>query len=162
MEYSVDSSFPNREVEMGFFNDLLPVYAPETNNTLSPLSYLKFMEDLYAGRLNDFMERLAVLLKNLPGEDHSESTYRAVTYLVAILCNTKVIAEHHSYLGRSDLEAITGNYIYLFEFKYNKSVTEAINQIRIYAGRYKRKRTRFILLLLITMKISRNVDFNTK
>lgn len=140
--------FPNREVEMGFFTDLLPVYAPDTNNTLSPLSYLKFMEDLYTGRPNDFMERLAVLLKNLPGEDHSESTYRAVTYLVAILCNTKVIAEHHSYLGRSDLEVITGNYIYLFEFKYNKSVTEAINQIksRDYAGRYKMEARKIYLI----------------
>ena len=40
--------------------------------------------------------------------------------------------------GRSDIEVIAGRYIYVFEFKYNKSVAEAMDQIhsRDYAGRY--------------------------
>ena len=79
-----------------------------------------------------------MLLKDLPGEDHNESTYRAVTYLLTVLCGTPAIAEHHGYKGRSDIEVKAGKYIYVFEFKYNKSVREAIDQIssRDYAGRY--------------------------
>ena len=130
--------FPNYEVETGFYQNLLPVYAPETRNSESPFSYTKFKVDLHKGRPEDFMRRLASLLKDIPGEDHCESTYRAVTFLLATLCNTVTIAEHHGYKGRSDIEVFTRGYIYLFEFKYNRSVAEAMDQIhsRDYAGRF--------------------------
>lgn len=131
--------FPNREVELGFYRNLLPVYVPDVELSTSPLSLVHFKEDLYEGRPDDFMNRLKILLKNLPGEDHCESAYRAITYLLAVLCNTFAIAEHDIYKGRSDLEVFTPRYIYLFEFKYNRSVREAMSQIysRDYAGRYE-------------------------
>ncbi|MDE6027653.1 MAG: ATP-binding protein [Muribaculaceae bacterium] len=131
--------FPNREVEIGFYKYLLPIYAPETADPGTPFTFPKFKMDLYQGRPEDFMKRLASLLKDLPGEDHRESTYRAVTYLVATLCATQTIAEHHGYKGRSDIETMTSKYIYIFEFKYNGSVEEAMRQIksRDYAGRYE-------------------------
>ncbi|MDE6192491.1 MAG: ATP-binding protein [Muribaculaceae bacterium] len=130
--------FPNREVEIGFYRQLLPLYAPAVSDPFSPLGFMKFKEDLFEGRPHDFMERLGTLLKDLPGEDHRESTYRAVTYLMAVLCGTQAIAEHHGYKGRSDIEVLTTRYIYVFEFKYNKTVGEAMSQIydRDYAGRY--------------------------
>lgn len=130
--------FPNKEVEIGFYQDLLPEYAPATGNPDSPFSFPLFKIDLFDGRPEDFMERLATLMKNLPWEDHCESAYRAITYLIAVLCGSTAIAEHHGYLGRSDIEVIAGGFIYVFEFKYNKSVKEAMNQLhsRDYAGRY--------------------------
>ena len=84
------------------------------------------------------MKRLETLVKDLPVEDHKESTYRAITYLLCLLSGTEAQAERHSYKGRSDLEVLTPDYIYVFEFKYNKSVKEAMDQIhdRDYAGRY--------------------------
>ncbi len=84
------------------------------------------------------MKRLEALFKDLPGEDHKESTYRAITYLLCLLSGTEASAERHSYKGRSDMEVLTPDYVYVFEFKYNKSVTEAMKQIhsRDYAGRY--------------------------
>ncbi len=130
--------FPNYEVEIGFYRQLLPVYAPEVSDPDSPFNFTDFKIDLYEGRPQDFMKRLATLLKDLPGEDHNESAYRAVTYLLSVLCGTKSIAEHHGYKGHSDIEVATSSYIYLFEFKYNKSVKEARDQIlsRDYAGRF--------------------------
>ncbi len=130
--------FPNKEVEKGFYQQLLPLYVPEVKDPHSPFRFTHFKKDLVEGRPNDFMTRLRVLLKDLPGEDHRESTYRAITYLLCVLCGTQTLAEHHGYKGRSDLEVIAGNYIYIFEFKYNKSLKEAIEQIRDrdYAGRY--------------------------
>ncbi len=84
------------------------------------------------------MERLRSLFKSLPGEDHRESSYRAITYFFVVLCGTDASAEIHGYRGRSDVEVISGKYIYVFEFKYNKSVCEAMDQIhsRDYAGKY--------------------------
>lgn len=130
--------FPNREVEIGFYQQLLPVYVPEVRDSDSPFRFTLFKQDLFAGRINEFMQRLATLLKDLPGEDHNESTYRAITYLLAVLSGSPSIAEHHGYKGRSDIEVIAGKYIYLFEFKYNRTVEEAMKQIhsRDYAGRY--------------------------
>ncbi|MDE5813641.1 MAG: ATP-binding protein [Muribaculaceae bacterium] len=130
--------FPNREVKTGFFNNLLPLYAPATAQRGNPFDFTLFKRDLIKGHIEDFMQRLAILLKNLPGEDHCESTYRAITYLLAVLCGTDTISEHHGYKGRSDIEVVAGNYVYIFEFKYNKSVGEAMEQIysRDYAGRY--------------------------
>ena len=130
--------FPNHEVETGFYNDLLPVYAPKTEDPVSPFNFMKFRRDLYEGRPDDFMKRLVSLFKDLPGEDHCESVYRAITYLLATLCATRPIVEHHGYRGRSDIEVAVGKFVYLFEFKYNRSLHDAMNQIheRDYAGRY--------------------------
>lgn len=130
--------FPNYEVEIGFYRQLLPLYAPEVSDPDSPFNFMDFKIDLYEGRPAGFMKRLATLLKDLPGEDHRESSYRAVTYLLAVLCGTNAVAEHHGYKGRSDVEVATGRFVYLFEFKYNRSLQEAMDQIRTrdYAGRY--------------------------
>ncbi|MDE5585873.1 MAG: ATP-binding protein [Muribaculaceae bacterium] len=130
--------FPNREVEIGFYQQLLPLYVPDTSDPESPFNFLLFKKDLVDGRPDDFMKRLAILLKGLPVEDHKESSYRAITYLLAVLCGVPAVAEQHSYLGRSDIEVVTRKFIYVFEFKYNRSIAEAMEQIRArdYAGRY--------------------------
>lgn len=130
--------FPNHEVETGFYHDLLPAYAPQTDNPISPFSIENFRDDLYDGCPEDFMKRLETLFKDLPGEDHCEPVYRAMTYLLATLCATRPITEHHGYRGRSDIEVTAGRFVYIFEFKYNKSVKEAMDQIldRDYAGRF--------------------------
>ncbi len=130
--------FPNYEVEVGFAKNLLPLYAPSTKKLNSPLNLDRFQDDLYDGNPNGFMKRLETLVKDLPGEDHNESTYRALTYLLCVLSGTEAQPERHSYKGRSDLEVLTPDYVYVFEFKYNKSVEEAMEQIhsRDYAGRF--------------------------
>ncbi|MDE7350097.1 MAG: AAA family ATPase [Muribaculaceae bacterium] len=130
--------FPNQEVESGFYEELLQVFIPDTYDPFSPFSFALFQEDLMEGRPEDFMKRLATLLKNIPYDDHHESTYRAVTFLIAVLSGTPALAEHHGYKGRSDLEVFTRRFIYVFEFKYDRSVSEAMDQIheRDYAGRY--------------------------
>ena len=130
--------FPNREVETGFYEELLKVYIPDTTDPFSPFGFTLFKTDLAEGRPEDFMKRLASMLKALPYEDHNESTYRAVTFLIAVLSGTPALAEHHCYRSRSDLEVFAGRNIYIFEFKYNKSLQEAMDQIldRDYAGRH--------------------------
>ena len=140
--------FPNKEVENGFFHLLLPLYAPATDRKGSPFDFTEFRRDLAKGNIREFMERLQTMLKDLPGKDHNESTYRATTFLLATLCGTRVIAEHDGYKGLSDLEVATNRFIYLFEFKYNKSVKEAMDQIRDrdYAGRFAMDRRKLYLI----------------
>ncbi|MDE6512290.1 MAG: ATP-binding protein [Muribaculaceae bacterium] len=140
--------FPNREVERGFYEDLMGIYVPEILLPDSPFRFTHFRQDLFGGRPHDFMKRLASLLKDLPGEDHKESSYRAITYLLAVLSGSYAMAERHGYKGRSDIEVTAGRFIYVFEFKYNKSVEEAMAQIhdRDYAGRYAMERRKVYLI----------------
>ncbi len=130
--------YPNREVEIGFCENLLPLYAPETQKPGGYFNIELFKDDLYDGDPERYMKRLQTLMKDLPWEDQQESTYRAITYLISLLSGTEAQPERHSYKGRSDLEVLTHDFVYVFEFKYNKSVREAIEQIhsRDYAGRY--------------------------
>ena len=140
--------FPNREVETGFYELLLQMYIPDTSDPFSTFNFNLFKTDLAYGRPDVFMERLATLLKDLPYDDHKESTYRAVTFLIAVLSGVPALAERHSYKGRSDLEVFAGKYVYVFEFKYNRSVEEAMAQIheRDYAGRYAMDPRRLYLI----------------
>ena len=139
---------PNREVELGFYRLLLTVYDSRANQQGGPFDFARFKSDLAKGNIYDFMKRLQSMLKDLPGKDHNESTYRAVTFLLAGLCGTMPIAEHDGYKGRSDLEVATSRFIYLFEFKYNKSVKAAMDQIheRDYAGRFAMDRRKVFLI----------------
>ena len=155
--------FPNREVEIGFYQQLLKVYAPDTTDPFSPFDFTLFKTDLAEGRPKDFMERLATMLKSLPYEDHSEPTYRAITFLIAVLSGSPALAEHHSYRGRSDLEVFAGQNIYIFEFKYNKSLQEALDQLRNrdYAGRYALDQRKIYLIgaNFIEDKESRGLEY---
>ncbi|MDE6409836.1 MAG: ATP-binding protein, partial [Muribaculaceae bacterium] len=130
--------FPNREVEIGFAMNLLPLYAPATEDEDSEFSIHKFQDDLFNGDPDAFMTRLATLLKDIPYGQHSEPAYQSIVYILCLLCSLDSAIERHSYKGRSDLEVKTPDYIYIFEFKYNRSVEEAMQQIheRDYAGRY--------------------------
>ncbi|MDE5586715.1 MAG: PD-(D/E)XK nuclease domain-containing protein, partial [Muribaculaceae bacterium] len=124
--------FPNREVEKGFYQQLLPLYVPEVKDPFSAFNFALFKMDLTEGRPHDFMARMSTLLKSLPFEDNNESTIRAVTFLLTVLSGTAALPERHGYKGRSDLEVFAGRNIYIFEFKYNKynkSVEEAMDQI---------------------------------
>lgn len=130
--------FPNREVEISFAEDLLPMYIHEADDSGSPMNVHYFRRDLFSGNPDTFMQRLSTAIKDIPGEDQCEAVYRAATYLLCKLCSLQAIAEHHGYKGRSDLEVFTSRYIYVFEFKYNRNVNEAMEQIRDrdYVGRY--------------------------
>ncbi len=135
-------------MEIGFGQNLLPLYAPSTDKPDSPFNIERFKDDLYDGDPYGFMERLGALVKDLPYEDQKESTYRAITYLLCLLSGTEAVPERHSYKGRSDLEALTPDYVYIFEFKYNKSVEEAMEQIysKDYAGRYAKDHRKIYLI----------------
>ena len=130
--------FPNKEVEIGFAMNLLPLYAPPMENMDSPFSIHNFQDDLIEGDPERFMQRLETLLKNIPYGQHSEASYQSIVYILCLLCSLETTSENQNYKGSTDLEVVTPDYIYIFEFKYNKSVEKAMRQIheRDYPGRF--------------------------
>lgn len=130
--------FPNREVEIGFARNLLPLYSPASKDPDSLFGIFSFQDDLFYGRPDDFMRRLGTLLKTIPYGMHGENIYQSIAYLICTLSSMDTQPEQHSYKGRSDMEVFTPDFIYIFEFKFNRSVEEALAQIheRDYAGRH--------------------------
>ena len=77
------------------------------------------------------MERLRAFFAGMPYElnDKTERHYQVIFYIVFKLLGQYVDVEVRSARGRADAVVKTTDYIYVFEFKLNGSVDEALRQI---------------------------------
>ena len=140
--------FPNKEVEIGFSRSLLPLYLPEAADLNGEFSMFDFMQDLVGGKPESFMTRMAAMIKSVPYEKQDEALYQNAVYLLFTLIGADARLEEHSNIGRPDLTIRTKDFVYVFEFKYNRSADDAIRQIhdRDYAGRFAAgERTVFLI-----------------
>lgn len=131
--------FPNHEVEKGFATGLLPWFAPSLADYKGDFSVRQFMVDLREGNPDRFMTRMQTLLKSVPYEQHNEKFYQNLVYLLFVLLGADARVEKHTYKGRIDLIVRMEDFVYLFEFKYDRSVDTALDQIkdRDYAGMFE-------------------------
>ena len=122
--------FPNAEVEYGWLNFITPYYTP-MSETNAPFYIGKFSQELRAGDVDTFMERLRAFFADIPYElnDKTERHYQVIFYIVFKLLGQYVEAEVRSARGRADAVVKTTDYIYVFEFKLNGTVDEALAQI---------------------------------
>lgn len=123
--------FPNKEVEKGFLDFLLPYYTP-TQDTESGFVIWNFVEDVKSGRIDDFMKRLQAFLADCPYEmaKDVELHYQNVLFIVFRLAGMYTQVEYHTSEGRIDLVLQTKDYVYVMEFKLDGSAEEAMAQIR--------------------------------
>ena len=122
--------FPNREVEDGFMNFLLPYYAG-IDRTRSPFEIKQFVSDVERGDIDSFMERLQSFLADCPYElaRDIELHYQNVLFIVFRLAGLYTQVEYRTSKGRIDLVLQTGDYIYVMEFKLDGSAEDALEQI---------------------------------
>ena len=122
--------FPNREVEEGFMNFLLPFYA-NVNKTSSPFEIKKFVTDVESGDIDGFMERLQSFLADCPYElaKDIELHYQNVLFIVFRLAGLYTKVEYHTSRGRIDLVLQTDSYVYVMEFKLDGTAEQALQQI---------------------------------
>ena len=122
--------YPNREVKEAFLNFLLPYYTPPlTERTAFDIE--EFVGDVEQGRPESFMRRLSALFSGYPYDmvTDCELHYHNVIYLALMLMGFYVRAEYRTSDGRCDAVVQTDRFIYIFEFKYDKSAREALEQI---------------------------------
>ena len=122
--------FPNREIEDGFMNFLLPYYAG-IDRTRSPFEIKQFVSDVERGDIDGFMERLQSFLADCPYDlaRDIELHYQNVLFIVFRLTGLYTQVEYRTSKGRIDLVLQTGDYIYVMEFKLDGSAEEALEQI---------------------------------
>ena len=122
--------FPNEEVRYGFLNFVLPFYTP-IDSEEGNFYIGKFVQELRKGDPEAFLTRLRAFFADIPYElnNKTERHYQVVFYLVFKLLGQFAEAEVRSAKGRADAVVKTADYIYVFEFKLDGTVDEAIRQI---------------------------------
>jgi hypothetical protein len=123
--------YPNEEVKNGFLESLAPLYLCAENEP-NPLDIRKFVGDLFSGNTDGIRDRLVELFARIPYPDDEkivEQNFQNVVYITFMLLGQYVHAEVHNAKGRADCVVETSDYVYIFEFKRDKSAEEALAQI---------------------------------
>ncbi|MBR3466084.1 MAG: PD-(D/E)XK nuclease domain-containing protein, partial [Bacteroidales bacterium] len=83
------------------------------------------------GDIDSFMERMTAFLGDTPYEliRDCENHFQNVLFTVCRLMGYHTIAEYRTSRGRIDMVVKTDDYTYVFEFKFDKSAQEALQQI---------------------------------
>ena len=150
--------FPNKEVEEGFMRYLLPFYTTVKEGETA-FQLKNFVTDLRKGNPEGFLRRLQTFFYGVPYEltGGVERYYQNVLFIVCRLMGLYVQAEYHTSYGRADMILQTKDYIYIFEFKLDGSVEEALQQIESqgYARPFEMDRRKLV-------KIGVNFDSRTR
>lgn len=148
--------FPNDEVRYGFLKNLFPSYSSLRPDETG-VSIWKFVEDIRAGNVDDFMERMQAIIAGVPYDNLPkdrlklrEQNYQTAVYLIFKLMGQFVQTEIHCLKGRADCIVHTKDSIYIFEFKLMSAGTaeDAIVQIKEngYAAQFKTSGKKIILI----------------
>ena len=124
--------FPNEEVKEGFLRYLMPNYTTVMEGKAG-FQIRNFVKEVRTGQVDAFMERLKSFFSNTPF-DHVdrmlENHYQNVLFILCELCGLYTRAEYHTSQGRIDMTIETSDYVYVFEFKYEKTAEDALQQIK--------------------------------
>lgn len=148
--------FPNDEVRYSFLENLVPAYSSLRSDETG-VSIWKFVEDIRAGNVDDFMDRMQAIIAGVPYDNLPkdklklrEQNYQTAVYLIFKLMGQFVQTEIHCAKGRADCIVHTKDSIYIFEFKLMSAGTaeDAIVQIKEngYAAQFKTSSKKIILI----------------
>lgn len=123
--------FPNKEVEEGFMDYLVPFYT-KFDAVESPFQIRCFVDDVEHGRTEQFIKRLKSFFEDTPYEiiKDLENHYQNVLFIISRLMGFYTKAEYHTSEGRIDMVIQTTDYCYVLEFKLDGTAEEALEQIK--------------------------------
>lgn len=121
--------FPNKEVEEGFLNFLLPLYTSAGNN--SPFMVDEFVQDVESGNPERFMQRMKAFFADTSYQvvGNAELYFQNAMYLVFKIMGFYTQVERPTSDGRIDAVIQTPDYIYIIECKLDRTAEEALCQI---------------------------------
>ena len=131
---------PNKEVEEGFFYELLPYYQKTHSIVLNDI-----IMQITDGFLDGDPElAMKAMQSYFAGVDYSlrienENNFHNAFFLLTNIIGLKTKAESHTSEGRIDIEISTDEFAYIIELKYDHSAQEALDQIdeKHYARKYQ-------------------------
>ena len=139
--YTLD--FPNREIEVGLFDSLLPGYL-KSDIDEGRVVIADISQKLEERDADGAMQLLAGFLETVPYCDntHYEGHWQQTLYIIfALLTDYDIHVEQHTAKGRIDISLETKTTVYVMELKFNGSVEEALAQIeeKHYADTFRMK-----------------------
>ncbi len=137
--YTLD--FPNKEIEVGLFDCLLPGYLGAGIDA-GRVVIADISTYINSGEMDEALQMLADFLETIPYCDntHYEGHWQQTLYIMfALLTNYSILVEQRTAKGRIDITMETADTIYVMELKFNKNAEEALAQIEAkhYADAFK-------------------------
>ena len=122
-------SMPNKEIGEALPKFILNFNFPKTDG--GDFDITNFIEDVLNGDIDGFMKRLTALLADSSYEivGEAEKYFQNVFYLIFKLLGFYTEVERRTSDGRMDAVVKTQQYVYVFEFKVDKTAKEALDQI---------------------------------
>ncbi len=123
--------FPNREVKSAFETYLISDYASIPQETVGA-NVFKMVKAIKARDINLFMELLKTFFAAVQYDvaTDTEGRFQLLFYSVFLLIGVRVEAESRTNNGRIDAVICDSDYVFIFEFKLNKTAEIALDQIR--------------------------------
>ncbi len=134
--------YPNKEVRESMYEFLIDDIAKNSQRTHTGRTIQDLNQAFVSKNLPQVHIILNAILADLPSETYlnqTEGLYHGLIHLVFSYLGMFVNSEVHSSQGRADAVVQTLTDVYIFEFKFNKTAQEAIEQIntRNYAAKYR-------------------------
>ena len=129
VQISYKLGFPNIEVEQSFYRRLLT--GINNDNRIGESLYTKLGMTISEGKVDEFMSIMDTYLSNIPYDIQLkyEKYYQSIFFMIFKMLGCDIRAEERTDKGRIDAVLDTGDQIFVFEFKINKSARIAIKQI---------------------------------
>ena len=122
--------YPNEEVEYAFMNKLLRHFSYLEDDPVC--SYQVFADYIHNGQVEEFMTAIKAIFAHIPyptAQKKYELDYQTIFYLIFTLMGQNMRTEVVTFSGRIDAVCETKDFIYMFEFKLDGTVEEALKQI---------------------------------
>ena len=123
--------YPNEEVQYAFKEKLVLEYTG-LNDNKEYLDYVTFSRYVNKGQVEEFMSAIKAIFAHIPyptSQKQYELDYQTIFYLIFTLMGQIMRTEVATFSGRIDALCETKDYVYLFEFKLDGSVDDALKQI---------------------------------
>ncbi len=133
--------YPNKEVRETMYQFLIDEIARNPHRTHTGMTIKDLSKAFNANNLENVKDIINSLLADLPAETFQKQTeglYHGLVHLIFSYLGVMIQSEIHSSKGRADAIVQTATEVYIFEFKFNKTAQEGIEQIhkKGYASKY--------------------------
>ena len=141
--------FPNLEVKGSFeaylTGDCSGLHVDQVKDSVYRLA-----DKVTAGDVDGFMETMKIFFAKVPYDVHlkNENNFQLLFYSIFMLLGISITAESRTNNGRIDAVATNENFVFVFEFKLDKSSEVALSQIkeREYFRRYMNSGKQIMLI----------------
>lgn len=123
--------FPNEEVRYAFLQSLMPEYVNEygTSTNKDIFTLKRYAEEGNTEGIKNVLTALFGSISYTTQEVPFEHYFQTVIYITFTLLRQYALCELHTSEGRIDCVVETKRFVYIFEFKRDKSSEEALKQI---------------------------------